>query len=325
MGSRITGTGRATPKSNVSNRDLETKIDTSDEWIRTRTGISSRYLIRSGESLVEIAARASREALQKAGMDPSALEAIIVGTVSSDYAFPSFGCQLQSALGLDAIPAFDVAAACAGFVYALSVTDSMMRAGDFKRVLLVGTDALSTMVDWGDRSTCVLFGDGAGAVVMVTEPGPRGVLKTVLRSSGKLADLLAVRATGFRAPADSERRRDPDDAMKMRGPELFKIAVRGLEECTRAVVAQAGLGLEDIALVIPHQANIRIINAVGERLKLPPEKVFTNVDRYGNTSSASVPIALDEAVEAGRLHGGDLVVLNACGGGLTWGASLVRW
>jgi 3-oxoacyl-[acyl-carrier-protein] synthase-3 len=325
MGSRIVGTGRATPPSRVSNHELEAKIDTSDEWIKTRTGISSRYLIRTGESLVEVAAHASRQALRKAGLKASELDAIIVGTVSSDFAFPSFGCQLQSMLGLDSIPAFDVAAACAGFVYALSVTDSMMRAGDFKRVLLVGTDALSTMVDWGDRSTCVLFGDGAGAVVMVTEPGARGVLGTVLRSSGKLADLLAVRATGFRAPANSERRRDPDDAMKMRGPELFKVAVKGLEEATRAVVAQAGLKLEDLALVIPHQANLRIINAVGERLNLPPEKVFTNVDRYGNTSSASVPIALDEAIEAGRLHEGALVVLNACGGGLTWGASLLRW
>jgi 3-oxoacyl-[acyl-carrier-protein] synthase-3 len=325
MGSRIVGTGRATPPSRVSNHELEAKIDTSDEWIKTRTGISSRYLIRTGESLVEVAAHASREALRKAGLNASQLDAIIVGTVSSDFAFPSFGCQLQNLLGLDSIPAFDVAAACAGFVYALSVTDSMMRAGDFKRVLLVGTDALSTMVDWGDRSTCVLFGDGAGAVVMVAEPGARGVLGTVLRSSGRLADLLAVRATGFRAPANSERRRDPEDAMKMRCPELFKVAVRGLEEATRAVVAQAGLKLEDLALVIPHQANIRIINGVGERLKLPPEKVFINVDRYGNTSSASIPIALDEAIEAGRLRDGDLVVLNACGGGLTWGASLVRW
>lgn len=325
MGSRIIGTGRATPPSSVSNRELATRIDTSDEWIKTRTGISSRFLIHTGESLVEIAAQASREALRKAGLRGSELDAIIVGTVSSDFAFPSFGCQLQSTLGLDSIPAFDVAAACAGFVYALSVTDSMMRAGDFKRVLLVGTDALSTMVDWGDRSTAVLFGDGAGAVVMVSEPGAHGVLGTVLRSSGKLADLLAVRATGFRAPANSERRRDPDDGMKMRGPELFKAAVRGLEEATRAVVAQAGLKLDDLALVIPHQANIRIINAVGDRLKLPPEKVFTNVDRYGNTSSASIPIALDEALEAGRLRDGDLVVLNACGGGLTWGASLVRW
>jgi 3-oxoacyl-[acyl-carrier-protein] synthase-3 len=325
MGSRIVGTGRATPPSRVSNHELEAKIDTSDEWIKTRTGISSRYLIRTGESLVEVAAHASREALRKAGLNASQLDAIIVGTVSSDFAFPSFGCQLQNLLGLDSIPAFDVAAACAGFVYALSVTDSMMRAGDFKRVLLVGTDALSTMVDWGDRSTCVLFGDGAGAVVMVAEAGARGVLGTVLRSSGRLADLLAVRATGFRAPANSERRRDPEDAMKMRGPELFKVAVRGLEEATRAVVAQAGLKLEDLALVIPHQANIRIINGVGERLKLPPEKVFINVDRYGNTSSASIPIALDEAIEAGRLRDGDLVVLNACGGGLTWGASLVRW
>ncbi len=325
MGSRIVGTGRATPPTAVTNNDLARVMDTSDEWVRTRTGIAQRYLLRSGESLVDIAARASRIALDRAGLKPADLDAIIVGTVSSEYAFPSFGCQLQRQLGATSIPSFDVAAACAGFVYALSVTDAMMRAGDYSRVLLVGTDALSTMLNWEDRGTAVLFGDGAGAVVMVTEPGPRGVLTSLLRSAGEYWNILSVRSTGIRATLDSEVRRAPDDGMKMKGPELFKLAVRSIADICKQVAERAGVPLSDIALVVPHQANLRIINAVGERLGLPPEKVFTNVDRYGNTSSASVPIALDEALEAGRIRDNDLVMLNGCGGGLTWGANLIRW
>jgi 3-oxoacyl-[acyl-carrier-protein] synthase-3 len=325
MGSRIVSTGRATPRTAVSNDDLSRLIDTSDEWIRTRTGIGARYLMRSGESLVEVAADASRIALERAGLKPGDLDAIIVGTVSSEYAFPSFACSLQTALGADTIPAFDVAAACSGFVYALSVADSSIRAGDYRRVLVVGTDALSTMVDWNDRRTCVLFGDGAGAVVLVAEPGQRGVLGSLLRSSGKYWELLSVRATGARASLDSEIHRDPDDAIKMKGPELFKIAVKSMEEVSRDCAERAGIQLQDVTLIVPHQANLRIINAVADRLKLPPEKVFTNVDPYGNTSAASVPIALDEALEQKRIANNDLIMLCACGGGLTWGANILRW
>ena len=325
MGSRIVATGRALPRTAVSNNDLARHMDTSDQWVRTRTGIVNRYVLSGGESLVDIAADASRIALERAGMRPGELDAIIVGTVSSEYGFPSFACQLQERLGADSIPAFDVAAACSGFIYALSVTDAVMRAGDYSRVLLVGTDALSTMLDWKDRGTAVLFGDGAGAVVMVTEPGPRGVLASLLHSAGQFADLLSVRSTGVRATLDSEVRRDGNDAIKMKGPELFKMAVRSIEDVTRRVVERAGVPLEDVSLIVPHQANIRILNAVAERLGLGADKVFTNIDRYGNTSAASVPIALDEALEAGRIHDNDLVLLNGCGGGLTWGANLVRW
>jgi 3-oxoacyl-[acyl-carrier-protein] synthase-3 len=325
MGSRIVATGRALPRTPVNNHDLARHMDTSDQWVRTRTGIVNRYVLSGGESLVDIAADAGRIALERAGMRPTDLDAIIVGTVSSEYGFPSFACQLQERLGADSIPAFDVAAACSGFIYALSVTDAVMRAGDYSRVLLVGTDALSTMVDWNDRGTAVLFGDGAGAVVMVTEPGPRGVLGSVLHSAGQFADLLSVRSTGVRATLDSEVRRDGNDAIKMKGPELFKMAVRSIEDVTRRVVERAGVRLEDVSLIVPHQANIRILNAVAERLGLGPDKVFTNIDRYGNTSAASVPIALDEAIEAGRVHDNDLVLLNGCGGGLTWGANIVRW
>jgi 3-oxoacyl-[acyl-carrier-protein] synthase-3 len=325
MGSRIVATGRAVPRTALTNNDLARYMDTSDEWIRSRTGIGQRYAMRQGESLAQIAIDASRIALDRAGLKPADLDAIIVGTVSSEYAFPSFACQVQLGLGISSIPAFDVAAACSGFVYAVQVADAQMRAGDFKRVLVVGTDALSTMVDWGDRRTSVLFGDGAGACLMVTEPGNRGVLSSLLRSAGEHWGLLSVRATGIRSTIDSEVRRDPDDAIKMKGSELFKIAVKSMEEISRLVAQRAGVELEEIDLFVPHQANMRIISAVADRLGLPPDKVFTNIERYGNTSAASVPIALDEALEQGRIHDNDIVMLNACGGGLTWGANLIRW
>ena len=325
MGSRIVATGRATPRTTITNHDLERRMDTSDEWVKTRTGIAQRYILCSGESLVDIAAAAGRTALANAGMKPAEIDAIVVGTVSSDYGFPSFACQLQHRLGIESIPAFDVAAACSGFVYALSVADASMRAGDWERVLVVGADALSTMVDWNDRATAVLFGDGAGAAVMVSEKGPRGVLGSLLRSSGEYWELLSVRNRGVQTTMDAEVRRHCDDAIKMKGPELFKMAVKSMAEVTCKVAERARVPLEDIALIVPHQANLRIINAVAQRLGLAADKVFTNVDRYGNTSAASVPIALDEAIEANRIHDNDLIMLNACGGGLTWGANLLRW
>lgn len=325
MGSRIVGTGRATPRTCISNHDLARLMETSDEWVRSRTGIAQRYVLASGESLVDIAAAACRSALERAGLGPADLDAIIVGTVSSEYGFPSFACQLQQRLGAPSMPAFDIAAACSGFVYALTVADATMRAGQWQRVLVVGADALSTMVDWTDRKTAVLFGDGAGAAVVAFEPGPRGVLNSVLHSAGDRWDLLSVRSCGPRSPLDAEVKRASAEAIRMRGQELFKVAVKSMEDVTRRVAETAGVSLEEVALIVPHQANLRIINAVAERLGISPDKVFTNIDRYGNTSAASVPIALDEALEAGRVHDNDLVMLNACGGGLTWGANLVRW
>jgi 3-oxoacyl-[acyl-carrier-protein] synthase-3 len=325
MGSRIVSTGRGLPRTALTNKDLERYMDTSDQWIKSRTGIGQRYALRQGESLTDIAVDASRIALERAGMKPGDLDAIIVGTVSSEYAFPSFACQVQNGLGINTIPAFDVAAACSGFVYAVSVADAHMRAGDFNKVLVVGADALSTMVDWGDRRTSVLFGDGAGAAVLVTESNNRGVLSSLLRSAGEYWNLLSVRATGIRGTVDSEIRRSADDAIQMKGPELFKIAVKSMEEVSRLVAERAGVKLEEIDLFVPHQANMRIISAVAERLGMPQEKVFTNIDRYGNTSAASVPIALDEAIERGRIKDNNIVMLNACGGGLTWGANLIRW
>ena len=325
MGSRIVATGRATPRTIITNQDLARRMDTSDEWVKTRTGIERRHVLTTGESLVEIAATAATSALARAGMKATALDAIVVGTVSSDFGFPSFACQLQHRLGLNTIPAFDVAAACSGFVYALSVADMSIRAGEYERVLVIGADALSTMVDWNDRTTAVLFGDGAGAVVLVNEKSDRGVLSSLLRSSGEYWDLLYVRNRGIQTTMDADARRINEDAIRMKGPELFKIAVKSMEDVSRKVAARAKVALDEIALIVPHQANLRIINAVAQRLGLGADKVFTNVDRYGNTSAASVPIALDEALEANRIHDNDLVMLNACGGGLTWGANLIRW
>src|SRR5216684_8331640 len=245
MGSRIVATGRALPRTAVTNSDLARVMDTSDEWIRTRTGIARRYVMASGESLVDIAAAASKTALERAGIRPAELDAIIVGTVSSEYGFPSFACQLQHRLGVDSIPAYDVAAACSGFIYALSVADNAMRVGEYSRVLLVGTDALSTMVDWNDRAVAVLFGDGAGAAVLVRENGPRGVLGSLLRSSGQYWDLLAVRNRGVQTTIDAEARRQSDDAIKMKGPELFKLAVKSMADITQQVAQRAAVRLDD--------------------------------------------------------------------------------
>ena len=321
----ITAVGTYVPERLLTNADLERMVETSDEWIRTRTGISTRHVVEPGTPTSEIAAKAATDALRRRGIGPEELDLVIVATVTPDMPFPATACLVQDRIGARKAWGFDLAAACSGFVYALNVADNAMRAGDYSRVLLVGTDALSTMVDWNDRAVSVLFGDGAGAAVMVSEPGPRGVLASLLRSSGEYWHLLSVRSTGVRATLDSEVRRSPDDAIKMKGPELFKLAVRSMADVTLKVAERAGVRLDDVALIVPHQANIRILNAVADRLGVSHDKVFTNIDRYGNTSAASVPIALDEAVEANRIHDNDLVMLNACGGGLTWGANLLRW
>jgi len=267
---------------------------------------------------------ASVQALDASGMKAKDLQAIVVATVSGDYFFPSTGCLLQARLGIDTIPAFDVNAACAGFVYGMSVVHSYAKSGDYNRMLLVGADALSTMVNWQDRSTCVLFGDGAGAVVLDVQPDNRGLLSTVIESSGKLWELLHVRA-GHRQAFDQEGVQEKEWGIQMKGPELFKVAVRSLSDVANKALDRAGLGAADMHLMIPHQANFRIIKAVAERMGVGMDKVHCNVQRFGNTSAASIPIALDEAVRQGKIHDNDIVVLNACGGGLTWGASVVRW
>ena len=324
MRARVLGVGSALPARRVDNRELERRVDTSDEWIRSRTGIRERRVIGKGERLIDLVEAASRRALEASHLGPGELDAIIVGTVSGEYAFPATACELQGALGLDRISAFDVAAACSGFLYALSTASAHVQAGDFRTVLVVGADALTTMTNWNDRRTSVLFGDGAGAVVLRRLDGDRGVLSTVTHASGSLAELLYVRV-GQRGGYDAEPQPDPEASIRMKGPELFRWAVRCMGDVALEALERAGLSPADVDLVVPHQANLRIINAVAERLEFPRDKIFVNVETLGNTSAASVPIALDEAVRAGRLLDGHVVLLVACGGGLTWAGATLRW
>lgn len=324
MGARIVGTGSAVPSTCVTNAELAKRVETSNDWIVTRTGIRERRVMKQGESLLDLMHEASTQALKASGLQAKDLQAIVVATVSGEYYFPSTACLLQARLGVDNIPAFDVGAACAGFVYGMSVVHSYMKSGDYGRILLVGADALSSMVDWQDRGTCVLFGDGAGAIVLDNQPGNRGLLSTIVESSGALWELLYVRS-GHRLTFDQEGNMPEGWGIKMRGPELFKVAVRALSDVACKALERVGLTTNDVSLIVPHQANFRIIQAVADRLGLGMEKVHCNVQQFGNTSAASIPIALDEAVRQGKIHDNDIVVLNACGGGLTWGASVVRW
>jgi len=324
MGARIIGTGSAIPATCLTNADMEKRVATSNDWIVTRTGIHERRAMKQGEDILDLMHAASTQALDAAGLKAQDLQAIVVATVSGDYFFPSTACLLQERLGVDTIPAFDVNAACAGFVYGMSVVHSYAKSGEYGRMLLVGADALSTMVNWQDRATCVLFGDGAGAVVLDTQPGERGLLSTVIESNGALWKLLHVRA-GHRQAFDQEGIQPKDWGIQMKGPELFKVAVRALADVACKALDRAGLASADVHLIIPHQANLRIIQAVADRMKVGMDKVYCNVQRFGNTSAASIPIALDEAVRQGKIRDNDIVVLNACGGGLTWGASVVRW
>jgi 3-oxoacyl-[acyl-carrier-protein] synthase III len=324
MGARIIGTGSAVPTTCLTNADMAKRVATSHEWIVTRTGIHERRAMKQEEDILDLMQVASVQALHAAGLSAQDLQAIVVATVSGDYYFPSTACLLQARLGADSIPAFDVNAACAGFVYGMSVVHSYAKSGEYGRMLLVGADALSTMVNWQDRSTCVLFGDGAGAVVLDTQPGERGLLSTVIESSGALWELLYVRS-GNRQTFDQEGIQPKEWGIQMKGPELFKVAVRALSDVACKALARVGLSPTDVHLMVPHQANLRIIQAVADRLGLGMDKVHCNVQRFGNTSAASIPIALDEAVREGKIHDNDIVVLNACGGGLTWGASVVRW
>ncbi len=324
MGARIVGTGSAVPATRLTNEELSKRVDTNHDWIVTRTGIHERRAMKQGEDLLDLMYEASVQALSAAGMRAQDLQAIVVATVSGDYYFPSTACLLQARLGVDNIPAFDVGAACAGFVYGMSVVHSYAKSGEYSRMLLVGADALSSMVSWKDRATCVLFGDGAGAIVLDTQAGDRGLLNTVVESSGALWELLYVRS-GHRLTFDEPGEMPDGWGIKMKGPELFKVAVRALSDVACKALERSGLHPRDVHLMVPHQANFRIIQAVAERMGLGIDKVHCNVQRFGNTSAASIPIALDEAVREGKIHENDIIVLNACGGGLTWGASVVRW
>jgi 3-oxoacyl-[acyl-carrier-protein] synthase-3 len=324
-GSKIAGTGRYNPERVLTNFDLEKIVDTTDEWILTRTGIRERRIAAPEEATSDLAFAAARAALESAGVKPGDLDGIIVGTVCGDMMFPATSCLIQNRLGASRAAAFDVNAACCGFIYGVNTAHALISARRMDTVLVVGVEVLSKLTDWTDRATCVLFGDGAGAVVMTPCEAGEGILGTYMRSDGALAELLYVPAGGTRRPASVESVQRGDHFIKMKGDGVFKYAVRAMEDAAHQVLEQANVRLEDIDFFIPHQANVRIIDAVQRRLRLPDRKVVVNLDRFGNTSSATIPIALDEAVRDGRVQKGNLVLLVAFGGGLTWAGVLLRY
>jgi 3-oxoacyl-[acyl-carrier-protein] synthase-3 len=325
--SRIVGTGRAVPERVLTNDDLSKMVDTSDAWIVERTGIRERHILDKSQAASDLATEAGRKACQKAGVDPATVDCIIVGTVTGDCPFPATATFVQRKLG--AAPggcAFDLSAACAGFLYGLSIGDAFVRRGQFKRVLVIGVEVLSRIVDWTDRSVCVLFGDGAGAVLLAPDDsGRRGVLSTHLFADGSLAEILWQPAGGSREPTTPDVLAAKRQLVRMNGREVYKHAVRNMASCARLALDSNGLHAADVTWVVAHQANLRILEGVSERVGIPMSRFFINVDRYGNTSSASVPTALDEAVEQGKIHDGDLLLLAALGGGLAWASGLVRW
>jgi len=321
----ILGTGSELPSRVVTNHDLEKVVETSDEWITTRTGIKERRILEEGKGNADMALRAAERALADAGVDAQELDAIIMGTVSPDYPFPSSACLLEDKLGARGVFSFDVGAACSGFLNALAVADSFIQTGKANKVLVVGSDTLSRVLNWQDRATCILFGDGAGAVVLGASQNGSGILSAKLRTDGSYAKTLYVPAGGSLNPATVHTVQKNEHTIVMNGKEVFKIAVRSMEDISRQALEEAGVTVDDLSLVIPHQANRRIIVALAERLGVPMEKVVVNLDKYGNTSAASVPVALDEARRQGRIKPGDIVLLNAFGAGFAWGAAVVKF
>ena len=313
----ILGTGSALPARRVSNAELAETVDTSDEWIVERTGIRSRYIAGAGETTATLAADAARRALAAAGIDASAIDLIILATATPDQTFPASATKVQAMLGINDCVAFDVAAVCSGFLYALSVAESMIRAGSARMALVIGSETFSRILDWDDRGTCVLFGDGAGAVVLGAVEDGRGVLATRLHADGRHNDLLYVDG----GPSTT----GTVGKVRMKGREVFRHAVTNLANVLTETLDAAGLTVADVDWVVPHQANARILDATAKKLGLDPAKVVVTVTEHANTSAASVPLALDTAVRDGRIKAGDLVVLEAMGGGFTWGAAVVRW
>jgi 3-oxoacyl-[acyl-carrier-protein] synthase III len=322
---RIISTGSFVPGNIITNTDLEQIVDTSDEWIADRTGIRERRIVNGNQVTSDLAFEASAITLKKAGLKPVDLDLIIVATISGDMPFPSTACLLQQKLGARKAAAFDLNAACSGFVYGLHIASSLIRSGAHSRILLVGAEVLSKFTDWEDRATCVLFGDGAGAVLLEGTKEKHGICSTHIYSDGTLSDLICLPGGGSKNPCSKETILKRLQFMKMKGNETFKVAVRTLEDLASRTLGENGLDPSQLSLLIPHQANLRIIQATAKRLHLPAEKVFINIEKYGNTSAASIPIALDEAVESGRCRKGEYILLEAFGGGLTWASALLRW
>jgi 3-oxoacyl-[acyl-carrier-protein] synthase-3 len=313
--SRITGTGSYLPPRIVGNDEFARRLDTSDQWIRERTGIRQRHIADESQASSDLALEASKRALEAAGVKPAEIDLIILATSTPDFIFPSTACLLQAKLGIKSCPAFDVQAVCSGFVYALATADSFIRAGTYRRALVVGAEVFSRIMDWNDRGTCVLFGDGAGAVVLAADTRP-GIHASVLRADGSQAGILSVpgNVSGGRILGSPY--------LQMQGNQVFKFAVKVLDEVARETLAAANMRVEDVDWLIPHQANVRILEATARKLGLPLERLVVTVDHHGNTSAASVPLALDEFVRAGRIRAGQRVMMQGVGGGFTWGATL---
>ncbi|MHB1005430.1 MAG: beta-ketoacyl-ACP synthase III [Chloroflexota bacterium] len=322
---QIVGWGMYAPSKVVTNDDLASVVDTTDDWIKSHTGIAQRHIAEPKESTSTLAIRAAQNAIAVADFNPRHIDLVIVATLTPDYPWPSVACLVQDALGIPHAAAFDISAGCTGFVYALSIASRLIAGGHHKAALVIGAETLSRIVDWTDRKTCVLFGDGAGAVLLQATEQPTGLLGATLGSDGSGAELLYVPGGGSKRPASVESVQNHQHYVKMDGSAVYRFAVDAMTKAARGVIEETGVGIGDIELVIPHQANIRIIQAATKALKLAPERVFTNIARYGNTSAASIPIALCEAVEHGRVQTSDHILLVGFGAGLTWGAALIQW
>ena len=321
----IAGTGMSVPERVLTNSDLEKLVDTTDDWITTRTGIRERRIAEADEPLSKYAIQASRRALEAAGVGADEIELIILATVTPDMLIPATACTVQHELGCKHAVAFDLAAGCSGFIYAQSVAKQFVMSGRSKHALVIGAELLSKYVDWSDRATCILFADGAGAVVLSAGEPPRGVLSSEMHSDGSMVDFISMPGGGSLHPPNQKMIDERLGFIRMKGNETFKMAVRSIEEVCREVLKEANLTTDDVDWFVPHQANLRIISAVGNRLGLPAERCFVNIERYGNTSAASIPIALDEAARSGKIKSGDIVLMAAFGAGLTWAGSVVRW
>ncbi len=324
MGTIVLGTGSCLPEKRLTNDDLEKMVDTNDEWIATRTGIKERRIAGKGEEAYILATRAAEKALAQAGISAQDIDIIVVATISSHMIMPSCACFVQKELGAANAFAYDINAACSGFLYAFDLADQYVKADHNKKVLVIGAETLSARVNWEDRNTCILFGDGAGAAVLAYSDSDRGIMASNLQSDGSLWNLLYMHGPQS-TNKDLQDKNNHGSHILMEGREVFKYAVKAMEGSVRDVLERAAVDVKDIKLVIPHQANIRILNKLLERLQVDEEAVFINVQKYGNTSAASIPIALDEAFQAGKISKGDMVLFCSFGGGFTWGASLITW
>jgi 3-oxoacyl-[acyl-carrier-protein] synthase-3 len=321
----ITGWGMAVPSRVITNKDLEKIVDTNDEWIQSRTGIRQRHIVSQDESTATLAKDAALNALRVANLNPTDLDLIIVSTSSPEYVFPATACLVQDWIGATHAGAFDLSAACSGFIYALNMATQSIRSGSIQNAVVIGAETLSRFINWQDRNTCILFGDGAGAFVLQAGDEPGGMLSAVMRSDGSGGDLLSLPAGGSRMPASSETVENHQHTIHMHGREVFRFATRVIGQATKEVVENAELKIKDIQLVIPHQANLRIIETAMRSLEIPMDQCFIDIERYGNTSTASIPIATCEAIQQGRLQYGDNTVFVGFGAGLTWGAAVVHW